>query len=231
MTSKLATMVFILVFLGSSLQVAISTIYDVKPDSTDYNDPYTLHYYQNNLNFSSNMQLKFHPGLFRLKMPLIIKNVTTFSLVGSSYSPTTIFCNGSEAGVLIAYSSNISIVNIAINNCSYNFKTLYRSTRSNVIMSNVMIVMCANVSVQNSTFLAPIPWKFGFSIHDPIGYSSIHQISSSAILIDVQNASSNINVNVTKFQNIQPTRGYAISVVIHHHSKTVNILLSQIKIN
>ena len=94
-----------------------------------------------------------------------------------------------------------------------------------------MIVMCKDLLIQNSTLIAQANWKLKLSIHDPIGYSTIFQISLSAILIDIQNVSDVINVNITNFQNSPPTMGYAVSIVIHNHTKTANIFLSQIEIN
>jgi len=222
--------IVVLTLTSSALKLAISAVYTVRPDSDNCDGQNTLEYYQNAVNFSSNMQLKFLPGLFYLKIPLIINNVTNFSLTGSADGHTAIFCNRTAAGVLFTYGDSIKIENIEINNCGYIFKTQYR-WRSKIIMSSLMIVMCKNFIIQNSTFIAQEHWKLGISIHDPIGYSTVLQISSSAILIDIQNATDVINVNISNFQNIQPTMGYAISIVIHNHTKTANIFLSQIKIN
>ena len=145
MDNKISLPHFILLLIVMSLlQVATSTVYYVRPDSEHHGGNNTLQYYQHTGRLSSNTQLHFAPGLFELWTPLIISNVTNFSLIGSSTGQTTIFCNNSKAGIVIAYSNTIKIKNMAINYCGYKFNTFYK-WNSRIIISNLMFVMCGNL--------------------------------------------------------------------------------------
>jgi len=117
-------LLFVLILL---FQVTVSTVYNVKPGSGGHN---TLKYYQRTGKISSNTQLHFIPGLFKLRTPLIIRNVTNFSLIGSSSGQTTILCNNTKAGVLIAYSDTINIENMVIKHCGYKFLQVEIKTHS-----------------------------------------------------------------------------------------------------
>ena len=156
----------LLFIVMSLLQVATSTLYYVRPDSEHHGGNNTLQYYQHTGKLSSNTQLHFAPGLFKLRTPLIISNVSNFSLIGSSNGQTTISCNNRKAGVLITNSDTIEIKNMAIKYCGFKFNTFYK-WNSRIIISNLMTVMCRNLFIQNSTFYSK--FKFGLSIHDPIG--------------------------------------------------------------
>jgi len=214
----------LLLILMSLLQVATSTVYYVEPDSENYEGHNTLQYYHNAGKLSSNTQLNFVPGVFKLWAPLIISNVSNFSMIGSSTGQTTISCNNRKAGVFIAYSDTIKIENMAIKYCGYKFNTLYK-WKSEIIISNLMIVTCANLFIENSTFYSN--YTFGLSVHDPIGCSNLHQVSSNAILFDIHSVTGDVNLTIVRFNNIPPTDGYAVSFVVDNHSSKIKVVLSQ----
>ena len=217
----------LLLILTSLLQVAISAVYYVKPDSEKRVGQNTLKYYQRTGKLSSNTQLYFTPGSFKLSTPLIISNVTNFSLIGSSSGQTTIFCINSEAGVLLTYSDTIKIENMEIKHCGYIYSKFYK-WKSRPIISNLMIVMCGNLVIQNSTFYSKS--KFGLSIRDPIGCSSLLQVSSNAILIGIHTVTNNINLTIIGFRDISPADGYVVSFILDNHSRKINIIMSQMRI-
>jgi len=220
---------FILLFiLTSPLQIAICAVYQVKPDSENREGHNTLQYYQGTGKLSSNTQLHFIPGSFKLWTPLIINNVTNFSLIGSSSGQTTIYCNNSEAGVLIAYSDTINIENVVIKHCGYKYSNFYK-WKSKIVVSNLMIVMCGNLVIQNSTFYSKS--NFGLSIRDPTGCSNLFQVSSHAVLIDIHTVTNNINITIIGFRYIPPTDGYVVSFILDNHSRKINIIISQLTIS
>ena len=219
----------ILLYLMLLFQVVTSAVYYVRPDSDNHHDHKTLQYYQRTGKLSSNTQLYFMPGLFSLSTPLIISNISNFSLIGSSSGPTTISCNKKKAGVLISYTDTIAIKNIAIKYCGYIFNTQYR-WKSKSIISNLMIVMCRDVLIERSTFQSKS--KQGLlSIHDPIGSSKLHKVRSNAILVDIHSVTDDANLTITEFCDILPTDGYAVFFFVDNHSKKINVLMSQITIS
>ena len=160
---------------------------------------------------------------------MVIKNVTKFSLVGSISGQTNILCIKNEVGILIAYSNNIRIENIAVKNCSYTHTYKYRSK---AISSNLMIVMCEKLFIKDATFLSSLKKVSGLSIHDPIGLLALTQIESNSILIYIEHITANVDFKMSKFSDIPSiAAGYAVSIVLNNHLKNVSIKLSQMEIS
>ena len=118
---------YLLLLLSSQLHITICTVYTVTPDDHYYPNTtchhcHNLQHYLLNVTkyFTSNTQLLFLPGLHHLHTHLIIQNVHSISLIGSTTNGTTldtvIKCtdNNHTTCVTIANVSMMTIMNLII---------------------------------------------------------------------------------------------------------------------
>lgn len=159
--SKVVTSLLLLMLLYN----VTCTIYTVAPDNPD--DNFTCkshhcdnlqHYLLNTTNYlTSNTQLLFLPGLHHLHTDLIIQNAYNITLTGSIANDTTpgavIRYNTSDlniVGVLIVNVTNITIKNLAFQNCTnmeIHDNGIYDITQASIVIFNCSYVYMQDIVI------------------------------------------------------------------------------------
>ena len=213
----------VLILLILLVQESTFTVYHVSPDAENITSHHTITYYQEHGKLSSShTQLYFQQGIFQLRTPLIISNVTNFSFIGSIHGKTIITCETHSAGILINNCDSIEIRNVIIQQCDYYFKIL-----SVQVASNFVAFSCKNLSIHNSTFISSFR-SVGLSVYNPLEFLSLFDVHANSLLVHVQNSALDTFINISQFQQIQHTSGYVLWLVLRNDLNKVNITLSDI---
>ena len=131
------------------------SMYYVKPSEAEQCSPhfqpcYTLQYYVNNSNFSSNSTFLFLKGLHILQEIVNIRNVTNLVLVGVGPEDSMIQCEG-PAGLYFKQMihGNLTISNLMFSNCgAESADGVHGGT---LVLNTVFDLNLTNVIVENST--------------------------------------------------------------------------------
>ena len=134
---------------ASLLCLTSSTVYYVMPDDHYHpinDNTYTLQHYLNNTNkyFTSNTQLHFLPGQYYLNNDVIIQDVTNFSLIGNRTNEiiNTVISYTSPAGITIIKGSNITVANVAMNDCGNDYLNDYLFESKIVPLASLLLLQC-----------------------------------------------------------------------------------------
>jgi len=97
---------------------------------------YSLQYYANHSNFTSNSRFFFLEGEHHLDTVVSITNVTSLSLEGSSSSRVKIICTSLPSGFDVTEFKNFNLEGLALSNCLQSNNATFRSTAGSGLSVN-----------------------------------------------------------------------------------------------
>ena len=159
----------------SLVHITTTNVYCVIPDDHyPTNDSCnTLQYYLNNSEkyFSSHTQIQFMPGRYHLHRKHIVNNVTDFSIIGSEITEivsTTLHCSTSANLVIIAYVNNVSIKNLVMEDCEYDYY-------DDGFLASINIFKYFNITIHHSVLTCENQ-LCGLLIFNALGY--LHKVTT-----------------------------------------------------
>ena len=190
------------------------------PNTTCHHCHKLQHYLLNTTKyFTSNTQLLFLPGLHHLHTDLIIQNVHSISLIGSTTNGTTldtvIQCNLS-VGIVMINITNLIVTNMTVRSClgnEYNNATVLIKQCTNVQLRHVVIEESHN--------------SYGIVGINILGDSCFSYITNNAIIIIYNDTTVDMETHSLTidhyYNNVNGNNVFKCKIILHLLQQTYNI--------
>ena len=245
-----STALLLLVLSSSSVNVVLSSVYYITPNSGNTSNNTNCLNYCVALSaqyLTSHTQLKLLSGIHHLNMAITIQDVDNFSLSGTltpnGTIDTVVKCDksGQAGGIIISNSTFTTIKNLIINNCTTQLKDFLSSNIQTILWHKNISAISNTLLIQNSysiivqQLIMLTTCTYDIILDNIFSNSSLSGVFSKSILVlysgyDTVAQNPKHKLVITDYHpDNNNNEWYKIEIILFNHPYHIEILLSHIE--